>query len=90
MIFLNSYWIDSCPNTINSISLDKDVKTDVCIIGGGIFGLSTAYYLCKNNVNVVVLDKDNIGYKKSGHTTAKITSILLKTILKQMKRLLLI
>ena len=71
---MDSYWIDSCPNTINSISLDKDLKTDVCIIGGGIFGLSTAYYLCKNNVNVVVLDKDNIGYKTSGHTTAKITS----------------
>ena len=38
------------------------------------FGLSTAYYLSKKGLNVVVLDKSNIGTKVSGCTTAKITS----------------
>lgn len=37
-------------------------------------GLTTAYYLCKKGLNVVVIDKSEIGVKASGHTTAKITS----------------
>ena len=40
----------------------------------GLFGLTTAYYLCKKGLNVIVLDKSEIGVKASGHTTAKITS----------------
>lgn len=40
----------------------------------GLFGLTTAYYLCKKGLNVKVLDKSEIGIKASGHTTAKITS----------------
>lgn len=38
------------------------------------FGISCAYYLSKKGFNVVVLDKDNISCKTTGHTTAKITS----------------
>lgn len=31
---------------------------DVIIIGGGIIGCATAYYLAKKNVSVIVLEKD--------------------------------
>jgi glycine/D-amino acid oxidase-like deaminating enzyme/nitrite reductase/ring-hydroxylating ferredoxin subunit len=71
---LISYWIDSTKNTKYLNSLNEDLTTDVCIIGAGIFGLTTAYYLSKKGFNVVVIDKDNIGKKASGYTTAKITS----------------
>lgn len=43
------------------------MKTDVAIIGGGIMGCATAYYLSKAGLQVVVLEKDNtIGLEASG------------------------
>ncbi|MCF0125139.1 MAG: FAD-binding oxidoreductase, partial [Clostridia bacterium] len=43
-------------------------------VGGGIFGITCAYYLSKLGFNVIVLEKDFIGSKTTGHTTGKITS----------------
>ena len=73
-IILNSYWINSCRNPSSLDCLKQNISTDVCIIGAGIFGLITAYYLSKKGVSVAVIDKSGIGEKASGHTTAKITS----------------
>ena len=44
----------------------KITSTDVCIIGGGIVGLSTAYFLSLNKISVTVLDPDSIGSHASG------------------------
>ena len=55
-------------------SLKEDLECDVCVVGGGITGISCAYYLSKNDLNTVVLEKDRIASKTTGHTTAKITS----------------
>lgn len=71
---MSSFWIDSTKNQVNFPFLESNLNADVCIIGAGIFGLSTAYLLSKQGFNVVVLEKDFIGSKVSGHTTAKITS----------------
>jgi len=35
-------------------------KTDVIVIGSGAIGISTAYYLWKNGLNVTVIEKDEI------------------------------
>ena len=71
---MNSLWLDSIEKVKLFPSLTKDCETDVCIIGAGIFGLSCAYYLSKLGFKVVVIEKDSIGDKTTGHTTAKITS----------------
>jgi len=71
---MDSYWLNSVKNNQKFGNLDKNISTDVCIIGAGIFGLTCAYYLTKKGFNVVLLDKDTICSKVSGHTTAKITS----------------
>ena len=48
---------------------------DVVIIGGGVHGLATAYYLGRRGVtNVAVLDKNYIGAGASGRNTAIIRS----------------
>ena len=80
---MNSYWLSSIQNQKdknqnieklnNTNPIDNHHVTDVCIIGAGIAGLSTAYYLAQNGVKVAVIDKAEIGAKTSGHTTAKIT-----------------
>lgn len=38
-----------------------NLKKDVCIIGGGIMGLATAYYLLKAGKSVAILEKAEIG-----------------------------
>lgn len=55
-------------------TLEGNEETEVCIIGGGLFGLTTAYYLTKCGKKVIVLEKGEIGSKVSGNTTGKITS----------------
>ena len=72
---MNSYWINSVPDILNTHKkLDKNIETDICIIGGGITGITSAYYLTKQGYKVVILDKDKIANHTTGHTTAKITS----------------
>lgn len=46
--------------------LRGDVQTDVCIIGGGYTGLSTAIHLRKKGYEVVVLDAERVGWGASG------------------------
>ena len=72
---MNSLWIDSIENKNNFKKLEKDISTDVCIIGAGTFGLTCGYYLVKQGYNVTILEKEHeIASKTTGHTTAKITS----------------
>lgn len=71
---MNSLWLDFTEEKKPSPSLSSNLETDVCIIGAGIFGLTCAYYLSKLGFKVTVLEKDGIGEKATGHTTAKITS----------------
>lgn len=73
---MNSLWLDyDKKETITQFSsLSSDINTDVCIIGGGIFGITCGYYLSNLGLNVTILEKDFIGSKTTGHTTAKITS----------------
>lgn len=68
-----SYWLDSTPQPDYPV-LNKDIKIDVAIIGGGIAGISTAYFLNKQGISVAVLEADHILQGTTGHTTAKITS----------------
>ena len=70
---MNSYWISSTEKLDINNKIDNDYECDVCVVGAGICGLSTAYYLAKHGLKVVVVDKNGIGKKASGHTTAKIT-----------------
>lgn len=72
---MNSYWLDSIQNNDFSFSaLEEDIDVDVCIIGGGITGVSTAYMLSKAGLKVCILEKDKIAHHATGNTTAKITS----------------
>lgn len=72
---MKSYWIESVENEKKEFTkLNSNIEADVCIVGGGLTGLTTAYYLSKANLKVVLLEKERICEHTSGHTTAKITS----------------
>ena len=54
-------------------SQNDDIKTDVLIIGGGIAGILTAYFLQQNGVDYVLVEKGRICSGTTQNTTAKIT-----------------
>ena len=51
----------------------EDLHTDVLIIGGGLAGILTAYFLGQNGVDYVLAEKDRICGGQTQNTTAKIT-----------------
>ena len=52
-----SYWIDSAKESKKTFpKLEENIQADVCIIGGGLTGLTTAYYLSKTNLKVALLE----------------------------------
>ncbi len=53
--------------------LQKDIRTDVLIIGGGIAGILCAYRLKKAGVSCIIVDKGNLLEGVTRNTTAKIT-----------------
>lgn len=53
--------------------LKGDINTDVLIIGGGMAGILTAYFLHQKGVKYVLVEKDRICSGTTQNTTAKIT-----------------
>jgi glycine/D-amino acid oxidase-like deaminating enzyme len=56
--------------------LTKEIETDVCVVGAGITGLTTAFMLAQSGKQVVVVDDGNIGSGESARTTAHITNVI--------------
>jgi glycine/D-amino acid oxidase-like deaminating enzyme len=56
--------------------LSENITTDVCVVGAGIAGMTTAYLLARAGKRVVVVDDGLIGSGETGHTTAHITAAL--------------
>ena len=68
-----SIWMATA-NTLSQSRLREDIRTDVCIIGAGIAGLTTAYLLGREGRSVAVLDDGSIGGGMTGRTTAHLTN----------------
>src|SRR5262245_51981659 len=56
--------------------LTTDLQADVCIIGAGIAGMTTAYLLAREGKSVVVLDDGPIGGGQTRRTTAHLSNAL--------------
>ncbi|MBC7396068.1 MAG: FAD-binding oxidoreductase, partial [Bdellovibrionales bacterium] len=70
-----SYWIDSA--SLPSFEpLKQDLTVEVCVVGAGLGGLTTAYLLQKEGKKVCVLEDHEIGSGQSGRTTAHFTTSL--------------
>lgn len=63
-----SFWLEDIGELKPNKSLTSNKKADVCIIGAGFTGLSTAIHLKEKdpNVNVIVLEKGRVGIGASG------------------------
>jgi glycine/D-amino acid oxidase-like deaminating enzyme len=64
-----SFWHDSVPDDLSPrAALDGDLDADVAIVGGGLTGLWTAWYLLERDptLSIVVLEKEIVGFGASG------------------------
>jgi glycine/D-amino acid oxidase-like deaminating enzyme/nitrite reductase/ring-hydroxylating ferredoxin subunit len=57
-------------------ALTQDVRANVCVIGAGIAGMTTAYLLARAGRAVVLIDDGPIGGGETGRTTAHLTAAL--------------
>src|SRR5688572_127450 len=57
-------------------SLDRDEDADVCVIGAGIAGMSTAYVLAREGLRVVIVDDGAVGGGMTSRTTAHLQSAI--------------
>ena len=57
-------------------ALTKDAAADVCIVGAGIAGLSTAYLLARQGKSVIVLDDGPIASGQTQRTTAHLSNAI--------------
>ncbi|MDZ4683622.1 MAG: FAD-dependent oxidoreductase [Planctomycetaceae bacterium] len=55
-------------------ALEGDLTVDVCIVGAGIAGLSTAYMLAREGRSVAVLDSRRVAAGQTQRTTAHLTN----------------
>jgi glycine/D-amino acid oxidase-like deaminating enzyme/nitrite reductase/ring-hydroxylating ferredoxin subunit len=60
----------------NQSALAENIHADVCVVGAGMAGMSTAYMLSRAGKSVVVLDDGPIGGGQTCRTTAHLSNVL--------------
>ncbi len=70
-----SIWMQSGAIPVHG-ALQADAEADVCIIGAGIAGLTTAYLLLLEGKSVVVLDDGPVGGGQTERTTAHLSNAI--------------
>ena len=68
MDYSDNYYVRTKAFKLNTNKLSESLQCDVCIIGAGLSGISSALYLSKINpsFNIVILEKNKVGWGASG------------------------
>ena len=64
--YIDSYYTRTLVQETGFAQLQGTIEADVCVIGGGIAGISTAWELTRRGMTVVVLEKSRVGWGASG------------------------
>lgn len=67
-----SLWAATAPPAPPTPPLDADAEADVCVIGGGYAGLSTALHLAERGISVIVLEAHEPGWGGSGRNGGQV------------------
>jgi glycine/D-amino acid oxidase-like deaminating enzyme/nitrite reductase/ring-hydroxylating ferredoxin subunit len=69
----SSLWLET-PLPDESPALQESTRAEVCVIGAGIAGMTTAYLLAREGRSVVLVDDGRPGCGQTGVTTAHLSS----------------
>jgi gamma-glutamylputrescine oxidase len=69
---VRSYFVASANAAAPRPSLQSDLTVDVCVIGGGIAGCSTALHLAQRGYSVALLEAQHIGWGASGRSGGQV------------------
>ena len=70
-----SFWLKNVkPLTFGK--LNKNISVDVAVIGGGIFGITTAYMISKQGKKVALIEGRDMISGETSRTTAHLTYVL--------------
>ena len=70
-----SVWMDTTKMP-SFAALEEGLSCDVCIVGAGIVGLTTAYHLVRAGADVVILDDGPVSGGETSRTTAHLSCVL--------------
>ena len=68
----NSYYAASVNEQPQYPKLEGDIEVDICVVGGGFAGLSSAIELADRGYKVAVLEANHIGFGASGRNGGQI------------------
>ena len=71
----SSLWTDTIAHDARP-PLAKDAIADVCVVGAGIAGLTTAYLLAREGKTVAVIDAVGVGAGQTSFTTAHLSNAI--------------
>lgn len=64
--YIDSYYADTCVELIKAKPLDRPLELDICVIGGGLAGLTAAREVARAGKSVALLEAKRIGWGASG------------------------
>ena len=74
MKYIDSYYSRTKSVEANTASLAEHLSTEVCVIGGGLAGVSTALGLAERGTSAVLLEANQIGWGASGRNGGFVAS----------------
>ena len=70
-----SVWLETAPPD-HQPALTENATADVCVVGAGIAGVTTAYLLAREKKNVILIDDGTPGCGQTGMTTAHLSNVI--------------
>jgi glycine/D-amino acid oxidase-like deaminating enzyme len=75
MIPNHSPWIQQLNRTRPMVPLEQDARADVAIVGGGIAGITTAFFTLRDtDQSVILLEADKVAHGATGHNAGQVAS----------------
>ena len=86
--FDTTLWYATAGAAPSTHPLDETVQADVCVVGAGYTGMTTALELARAAVKVVVLEAEQAGFGGSGRNAGHCTPTFIHFSLPQLRKLL--
>src|SRR5579884_2744330 len=80
-----SYWQRTAP--LVPLSTDVPRSVDVAVIGGGLMGTATSYWLARKQISVALLEREAIGWGATGRNGGFVVAGPTETYTKTITRL---